>query len=59
MGAHRQLISATVPFAEMTDYATDLRSITGGQGTFSWRFSHYEEVPHELGNKILSATTGA
>ena len=55
VGGGRQLVKAHVPFAEVTHYATDLRSITGGRGTFSWRFSHYQEVPHELAQKILAA----
>ena len=53
IGGGRQLVKAHVPFAEVTHYATDLRSITGGRGTFSWRFSHYQEVPHDLAQKIL------
>jgi elongation factor G len=46
-------VRAKVPFAEVTHYATDLRSITGGKGAFSWSFSHYQEVPHDLANKIV------
>ncbi|MGH2786817.1 MAG: elongation factor G [Actinomycetota bacterium] len=56
IGAARQIVNARVPFAEITHYATDLRSMTGGQGTFSWGFSHYQEVPHDLAQKILDAT---
>ncbi|MDQ3645560.1 MAG: elongation factor G [Actinomycetota bacterium] len=54
VGGDRQLVKAKVPFAEVTHYATDLRSMTGGKGTFSWSFSHYQEVPHELTEKILA-----
>ena len=53
IGGGRQIVRAKVPFAEVTHYATDLRSITGGKGTFSWSFSHYQEVPHDLANKIV------
>jgi elongation factor G len=53
VGGGRQLIRAKVPFGEATHYATDLRSMTGGQGSFSWHFSHYQEVPHDLAQKIL------
>ena len=53
VGGGRQLVKAKVPFAEVTHYATDLRSLTGGKGTFSWRFSHYQEVPHDLAQKII------
>ena len=51
----RQVVKAKVPFAEVTHYATDLRSLTGGKGTFSWSFSHYQEVPHDLATKVLAA----
>jgi elongation factor G len=53
IGGGRQVVKAKVPFGEITHYATDLRSMTGGQGTFSWEFDHYQEVPHDLADKIL------
>lgn len=53
VGGRRQIVRAKVPFAEVTHYATDLRSLTGGKGTFSWSFDHYQEVPHDLAQKIL------
>ncbi|MBA2366841.1 MAG: elongation factor G [Actinobacteria bacterium] len=53
IGGGRQVVRAKVPFAEVTHYATDLRSITGGKGAFSWSFSHYQDVPHELANRIV------
>jgi elongation factor G len=56
VGAGRQIVKAKVPFAEVTHYATDLRSMTGGKGTFSWEFSYYQEVPHDVTQKILEAT---
>lgn len=55
IGGGRQIVKAKVPFGEVTHYATDLRSLTGGQGTFSWSFSHYQEVPHDLATKIVEA----
>ena len=55
VGGGRQIVKAKVPFGEVTHYATDLRSMTGGKGTFSWSFSHYQEVPHDLTQKILDA----
>ena len=55
IGGGRQIVKAKVPFAECVHYATDLRSMTGGQGTFSWSFSHYQEVPHELAQKAIDA----
>ena len=53
VGGGRQIVKAKVPFGEVTHYATDLRSMTQGTGTFSWQFSHYQEVPHELAQKII------
>jgi elongation factor G len=48
-----QEIKATVPMGEMYKYATQLRSLTQGKGMYSWEFSHYEEVPKELSEKII------
>jgi elongation factor G len=56
IGGSRQIVKARVPFAEVNHYATDLRSMTGGKGTFSWTFSHYQEVPHDVAQKVLDAT---
>ena len=49
---HNEIIKAAVPMAEMLSYAPDLRSMTSGRGTFQMEFSHYEEVPHHLVEKI-------
>jgi elongation factor G len=49
------VIKATVPMAEVLKYAPDLRSMTGGRGTFTLEFSHYEEVPGQLADKIIEA----
>ena len=48
-----QIIKAQVPLAEILRYAPELRSITGGRGTYSMEFSHYEEVPPHLAQKII------
>ncbi len=48
-----QTISGMVPLAEMFGYATELRGMTGGRGTFDMRFEHYEPVPHELAEEII------
>ena len=50
----RQAVQAKVPMAEVSRYAVDLRSMTGGQGTFTVGFSHYEEVPTHLTDKIVA-----
>jgi elongation factor G len=48
-------IEATVPAAEIQRYATDLRSITQGRGTFTTAFAHYEQVPAHLTDGIVAA----
>jgi elongation factor G len=53
-GAH-QVIKALAPTSEIYKYATHLRSLTQGRGTHSARFSHYEEVPRELAEKVIAA----
>lgn len=49
-----QRIRATVPQAELYQYSVDLRSKTQGQGVFTMEFSHYEEVPHEVAQKVIA-----
>ncbi|RPI17981.1 MAG: elongation factor G [Ignavibacteriae bacterium] len=49
-----QVIKATVPLADLHNYATKLRSITQGRGIFKRKFSHYEEVPKEVETKIIA-----
>jgi elongation factor G len=51
-----QVIQANVPMSEMLKYAPDLNSMTGGRGTFTMEFSHYEEVPAQLTEKIIAQT---
>ena len=48
-----QMVKAVVPMAEMLRYAPDLRSMTGGRGTFTMEFSHYEEVPAHIAQKVI------
>jgi elongation factor G len=49
-----QKISATVPMAEMLTYANQLQSLTSGRGLYSMEFSHYEEVPGHIAQKIIA-----
>jgi elongation factor G len=49
-----RIIKATVPMAEMLDFEPTLTSITGGRGSFLMEFSHYEEVPSHLQQKIIA-----
>jgi elongation factor G len=46
-------VNANVPMAEILTYAPELRSITSGRGNFSVEFSHYEEVPAHISQKII------
>ena len=48
-----KVIDAKVPLSEMFGYATTLRSLTQGRGTFTMEFSHYEEVPASVAQEII------
>lgn len=51
-----EIINAQVPQAEILLYANDLTSMTGGLGSFEVSFSHYEEVPGQIAEKIVEAS---
>jgi elongation factor G len=51
----KQNISAEAPLAEMQRYATDLRSMTQGRGSFTMTFDRYEEAPAEVQTKVIEA----
>ncbi len=53
-----QVIRMAVPLSEMFGYATDLRSMTQGRGTFTMEFSHYSEVPKAIAEGIVARTRG-
>jgi elongation factor G len=48
-------VRAQVPMAEMLTYESSLRSMTGGRGGYSMEFSHYDEVPGQLAEKVVAA----
>jgi elongation factor G len=48
-----QIIKAEIPAAELFTYSNELRSMTGGRGSFTLDFSHYEEVPMHLAQKVI------
>lgn len=54
-----QIIRAKVPLSEMFGYSTTLRSGTQGRGVFSMELSHYEEVPRNISEEIVSKNKGA
>ncbi|MYE06695.1 MAG: hypothetical protein F4Y04_05655, partial [Chloroflexi bacterium] len=46
------VVIAEGPMAEFLHYATDLRSMTGGRGTFTWQFDRYDQVPEHVAQKV-------
>jgi elongation factor G len=50
-----QVINAQVPASELFTYATELKSITGGRGTFSSTLDRYDEMPAHLTDKVVEA----
>ncbi len=54
-----QQIKAQVPLAEFLTYAPDLRSMTGGRGIYSMEFSHYDEVPAQIAEKVIEGVKQA
>lgn len=54
-GPGRQCIRANVPEADILRYSTDLRSMTGGRGTYTLKFAHYDEVPEFVAQGLIAA----
>ena len=52
---HVQVVTAEIPARVMHAYATDLRSLTGGRGQHSEKFSHYEDMPRDIEKKVITA----
>ena len=50
----RSIVTATVPQAEMMRYGNELRSMTGGRGIYTMNFSHYDQVPYQIAQTIIS-----
>jgi len=53
-----QVVKAVVPLSEMFGYATDLRSKTQGRATYTMQFSRYDEVPKQIGEKLIAKAKG-
>ena len=51
----KQEILADVPYMELFGYSTDLRSMTGGSGTYSYEFARYEQAPSDIQQKEVDA----
>ena len=56
---HTKIIKAQVPLAEMLSYASDLTSKTGARGSYTMEFSHYDEVPAHLSEKVIAGAKAA
>ena len=56
--AGARVVRAKVPLAEKFGYVTVLRTLTSGRATSTMEFSHYEEVPAEIANRIIEITKG-
>jgi elongation factor G len=52
------VVRATVPLSEMFGYATALRSATQGRALFTMQFSHYDEVPRNIADKMTARIEG-
>jgi len=50
-----QVVNADVPLAEMARYASELRSLTQGCGSFEMEFSRYEQVPSMVAKQVIEA----
>ncbi len=53
------IIDAEAPLAEVLRYATDLRSITQGRGSFEMQFDHYAELPAHMAQKVIAEAQAA
>ncbi len=50
----KQIINAEVPMSELYGYSTDLRSMTGGIGDFSYEFARYEQAPIDVQQREIA-----
>lgn len=53
VGNGKQEIIADIPLAEIYGYSTDLRSMTGGSGDFSYEFNRYDQAPSDVQQKVM------
>ncbi len=53
-----KVVNAMVPLAEMFGYATSLRSMSQGRASYTMEFDHYEEIPKNVAEGIITARTG-
>jgi elongation factor G len=55
LAGHRTRISALVPLAEIAEYQSRLKSLTGGEGAYTMELSHYDPVPPRKQQELMSA----
>ena len=55
----KQVIEADIPMSELFGYNTDLRSMTGGLGDYSYEFSRYEQAPGDVQKREIEARAAA
>ena len=55
MSGGKQIIEADIPMSGLFGYCTDLRSMTGGRGDYSYEFSRYEQAPGDVQKKEVEA----
>ena len=48
------VIKAMVPLSEMLNYSTELRSITAGEGDYSYQLDHYDVVPSHIASELVA-----
>jgi elongation factor G len=51
---NNQIIKARVPMSEMLNYQPTLNSITGGRGSYTMEFDHFDEVPAQIAQKVIA-----
>jgi elongation factor G len=51
--ANATILQAMVPLAEMFGYASEIRNLTSGRGTFTMQFEHYESVPYAIAERVV------
>ncbi len=59
MKGKNEAVKAQIPLAEMFSYASNLRSVTGGRGSYSMSFSHYEIVPSRIAQTVIEQSKAA
>jgi elongation factor G len=57
--AGAQVVSANVPLSEMFGYATSLRSLTQGRAVYAMQYDHYERIPEQISEAVLSQGRGS